>query len=214
MKKQLIIAALALGLSSGAFAQGYVNVSATGSPVKQDFLTGTSASASGNVRIAVLWGSGNSLIGNTASSTASFTTNAPTVWTSLLNDPNYRLANNSGSLITALTTTGLGAGNFSAGDVPIDNSTAGASLTLIVIGWNSAYATPQLAAAANAAVGWSAPVTYASGASSIATVLNMTQSGLAAFGVDTLAPVVVPEPTTLALAGLSGASLLLFRRKK
>jgi hypothetical protein len=40
----------------------------------------------------------------------------------------------------------------------------------------------------------------------------MAGGAFASFG--TFSPVVVPEPTTLALAGLSGASLLLFRRKK
>ena len=214
MKKTIIAVALAVAASGSAFAQGYFQIQGTGQPIKQTFVSGTSASASGNVDFAILWGltTATPLIGTQGSPTASSSTVAATSWTSLLSDPSFQLAFNATTtaLITGLTTTGLGAGNFSAGDVPITGTSPGSSYSLIVIGWNSAFSTPQAAQTAGAAVGWSAPITYAAG-TSIATMPTLTTSGLTAFGVD---PLATPEPGTMALAALGGASLLMFRRKK
>jgi hypothetical protein len=136
-------------------------------------------------------------------------------WADITGDQNYQLAQNvlGASSVTMGVLTGSHGGNFSytynaAANVEM-NTTAGIiggnSYEMYAIAWNSAYATPALAAANGAAVGWSSSFLYATGVSSLATV---TATAIPAFGV-----FAVPEPSTMALAGLGGLSLLFFRRR-
>jgi hypothetical protein len=137
-----------------------------------------------------------------------------TAWADILGDSNFILATNltTASVISA-TSSSLGTISYLSGGTIVVTNTAsgGGTASIIAIGWNSAYATPQLAQANNSPVGWSAVFTYAYKAGPVpgpaGTPGNM--NGLFQFGV---AP--VPEPATMALAGLGGLSLLLFRRRK
>jgi hypothetical protein len=74
--------------------------------------------------------------------------------------------------------------------------------------WSSAFS----AAAADGSlhVGASAPWTVTTGADP--TVFPPLNTGMAGFSLASIAT--VPEPSTMALAGLAGASLLIFRRRK
>jgi hypothetical protein len=58
------------------------------------------------------------------------------------------------------------------------------------------------------ALGWSNSFNYTTGATVTATVEEFNQSGMNPFGV-----ALIPEPATLALAGLGGLSLFFLRRK-
>lgn len=133
-------------------------------------------------------------------------------WTGILTDPNYSLAsstNNGGTpLIIPAGGAGPAAGQYAGGLVYLNGTSVGQGLSLYVLGWSNAYATPTLAAAAGSPVGFSAPIYYVLGSAgqpggSLAT------AGISPFGVSP-----VPEPSTFALAGLGAAALMIFRRKK
>ena len=161
--------------------------------------------------------------GTTTLSSAQITT----AWSDILNDSSFMLATNDlaqGSPAVGVT-SGVGAyaytppGGSAGGAFAVDGSaSAGASYKVFIIGWSSAYATPQAAALAGGAVGWSQTFTYTAVAGPNPGPAGNPGTFLAAagsaqplqFGV--IAP--VPEPSTMALAALGGASLLLFRRRK
>jgi len=212
MKKLVLISTLVAVLAgTSAFGQGYMNFSQGKSAVWDGFTAAPNASRTSNVDVAFLWASGNSVVPTVASIMASTPTNGTAsltsaAWTDILNDPNFHLGvnNNTAALISAVVQNANG--GFNGVATPVQGSSLGAC-TLFIIGWNSAYATPALAAAANSAVGWSVTQNYV-------LVDNLTLPGtmtLTPFGVT---PIAVPEPTTMALAGLGGLSLLLFRRRK
>jgi hypothetical protein len=218
MKKTLITIALALtGFAS--FGQGYFLFTGNPRTAFDTFTTpGTSKGAS-TMDVGFLWGStaatplisGILASGTSTNSVASGNGSqfAATAWSDLLSDPNFTVAVNSGTSATVIVPTAA-TGNWSynsAGSFGV-TGTAAASYTVIVFAWNGAYATPTLAKNAGAAVGWSAPFTYAA-VSSIGSAPTMALSGLTAFGV--VNP--VPEPATMALFGLGGLSLLMFRRR-
>jgi hypothetical protein len=130
-------------------------------------------------------------------------------WNAILGDSNFQLGYNYNTGNLMMVTNG-GNGNFaySASTFPLSGSPIG-NITEYVVAWLAADgSTPSAAALAGAPVGWSAPFNYLT-TSSIGTPLTLANSGFVGFGV---AP--VPEPSTLALAGLGGLSLLLFRRRR
>jgi PEP-CTERM motif len=115
---------------------------------------------------------------------------------------------------------GFGPGVFANGNATIGNIGEGADADYVVIGWTGPYATYDAAYAADLAN----PNSSFLGMSGIATTqtgdpmpfggppdvpvnLKVTFQGM------TLAPAVIPEPTTVLLAGLGAALLLLFRRR-
>jgi len=132
-------------------------------------------------------------------------------WTAILTDPNYHLATNGTSLVMTPTST-VGNYSYNSGtSFTLAGAPASGNISIYVIAFPDLYANPFLAAASNAAVGWSNPFSYTLGTPTSAAIAfsSSTPLNLLAFGVDT-----VPEPTTLALLGLASASLLIFRRRK
>ena len=221
MKKLLLTIGLAaIGVS--AFAQGNFIFSSTARSVWDNWSTVATglprADASNNV--AFLIGTTGTPLVDTAMGMTSVPTNQTTAingvaaWTSILNDPNFKLATNGADgLLVVGTTTSLGGFSYGSGAFTVAGTAAGGgAITLYVIGWSYLYANPFLAQAANSPVGWSAPINYAYGAGPLPGPPGTPGSigdTLGRFGV---AP--VPEPTTFALAGLGAAALLIFRRRK
>jgi hypothetical protein len=107
------------------------------------------------------------------------------------------------------------AGRFSAGVATVSPLAAGGKIEYVLVGWTGASASLDAAIAAQAAVGSTAliagvatgnPTTVPPGTPSS---LTDTFTGL------TLAPqAAIPEPSTLALAGLGAAAMLILRRRK
>lgn len=116
------------------------------------------------------------------------------------------------------------AGRLSIGsDVMANNAPVGNSQNWILVAWSTSLGTswaqvePLLAAgsfgAATGFIGWSAIGVGPAGAASPGLPLIIQGTGSIIPGAFTLLQV-VPEPSTIALAGLGGLSLLLFRRRK
>jgi len=215
MKKLLIITALTTSLAGlTAFGQGYVQFTTAKSQVWDQLDDGGTATLTTNINTAFLWAANGSVPVAASIYGSSPVTGFPiytmsSAWTAILTDPNFTLAvNNNNSLMAIQRTTATGAINYNAGAAfPVAGMSAGITYNLFIIGWDGAYATPVLASAANAGVGWSAPFNYTARAF---TEVPDSMLGLTpAFGVWG-----VPEPSTLALAGLGALSLWLVRRRK
>jgi hypothetical protein len=226
MKKLVLITTLIATVSGlTAFGQGYVTFAdGTRYSVANLFSTpGTKDSlySSMDVALYIATASGGSVpapaVDAIAASTPTTGTFSPTglAWADITGDPNFQLAVNTGngnaSAIQGVITGSHGGGfsYFAGVSQPLNTVagvTGGASYEMYVVGWNSAYASPAAAALNGSAVGWSAPFLYATGAASGSPVIA---TAMLPFGI-----FAVPEPTTLALAGLGAVSLLLFRRRK
>ena len=218
MKKAILaIALVATGLSS--FGQGYF-LFTTGTRQVWDTIAGTPVTykPDAGLNVAFLWapsGTTAAITGLAASSTTNGTTSVSyaTAWSDILGaNGGYTLAVNAGTSATVVqTTSSVGGVSYNgAGTFLVTGTTAGSSYSFYAIAWSNAYSTPQAAQTAGAAVGWSSVFTYATGALPNSTPLNFSGSGMNAFG---LAGAPVPEPGTIALAGMGIASLLAFRRR-
>jgi hypothetical protein len=234
MKKILLIATMAASLSGlSAFGQGNFIFGSPASYVWNDVaLVGGVITRGGNFNASFLWQSGGSSTPSIASIATSVPTNnlalnsgsgqvsvTPQAWTSITNDPNFTLARNAaaGNAVVVGTVSATGVIAFNAGSLfPVTGTSAsGGTVNVFMIAWDNAYATPALAAAAGAALGWS-PVfayTYADSGSAPSLTIGQAAGNLNAqlykFGV---AP--IPEPATFALAGLGMAAMLIARRRK
>jgi hypothetical protein len=223
MKKLVLIAALITTVSSmTVFGQGWVNLTGGRYTVGNMFTTPgvlTFGNTDVALYIATTAGSGAPLpevealsSGTPTNAVLSWSVNQ--AWTDILTDPNYQLATDVTLGTSAITsvTSGSHGGSFQYAHGATDNIefntvagiTGGANYEMYLVAWNSAYPDPTTAGLAGSLVGWSQAFSYATGASALATVVGTSE---AAFGV-------VPEPSTIALAGLGGLTLLLFRRRK
>ena len=216
MKKTIVITSLITSfVSLSAFGQGYFQFTTGKSQVWDAFSTFPPATTS-NVDVAFLWGQSGDvpLVDNIIPSTPTSDTAyiyTPAAWADIINDPNFQFAvdatsANAGNIaVTRSTAKGALAYNGGA-DFGVNGTTIGTTYTVFMVGWDADYATPLLAAEADAAVGWSAPFNYRAVAS---TAIPNSMAGVTPpFGVGD-----IPEPTSIALAGLGGLSLLLFRRR-
>jgi hypothetical protein len=223
MKKIIVISILTGWLAAtSAFSQGYFIFSAGKSQVWDGFTTAGVSTLAATVNTTFLWAPA-----NTVPTVASYLTSTPTngnsttlelysvasVWAAIL-DGQFTLAvNNATSTFVSQVTSANGSFNYDSGfSFPVTGTTPGITYTIYEISWDAQYATPALAAAANgglgSAVGWSSPAQYTP-VIQIGTPPTMTAL-FPKFG--TFDP--VPEPATLALAGLGGLALLVFRRRK
>ena len=105
----------------------------------------------------------------------------------------------------------------------VDNWAAGQAGKFIIVGWSANLGTTWSQVDADLAEGWilSDNTAYFFGVSGINTATPTASPSPAAalwtinggtFALDEVGP--IPEPSTLALTALGGASLLVFRRKK
>jgi len=214
MKKLIAIVAVAVtGFAS--FGQGFFSFTGSTRGIWDAFANPASPKLAATMNVGFLFGTGSALISGIAASTptnsvSGLPSSTAQAWTAITTDPNYTVAFNSGTGTEAVAAN-VGNGSWSyngAGTFGVTGSAAGSVYNVIVFGWSSAYATAALAAAAGSPVGWSSPFSYTP-VSSIGTASTMPAAGLLPFAVTTP----VPEPATIALAGLGGLSLLALRRR-
>jgi len=224
MKKLIVISTTCAMLASvSAFGQGYLGFASAKSQVWLGGVIGGGAASA--LSVSFLWGNANVASGpSTLSGIASAPTSTAgsvqvawggsnpnaTAWTAILTDPNFTLAQNVNGGNAVVAQPVLANGSFNYGNVPINGTTAGNTVYCYEIAWNGGYATPALAAAGGASLGWGNVWSYSLTASTQAA----GSIGAAAnqFGVGQYVP--IPEPATMALGGLGALSLLLFRRRK
>jgi len=201
-----------------AFGQGYLNFASAKSQVWVGGVIGGGAASTASVSF--LWGSQNlesaiqALTGLNGSPNTTAPTNYPgwggsnpnaAAWSAILTDPNFVLAVNSTSSSTVMQPV-IANGSFTYGNVPLVGSTADTTIYLYEIAWVGGGAPGSNP---NAGLGWGNVFSYALTASTEAahTITGANQIGVGSYQL-------VPEPTTLALAGLGSLGLLLFRRRK
>jgi hypothetical protein len=142
--------------------------------------------------------------------------NGPTTyggsWLGILTDPNFHLALDTAGGNPPIVSTCGGAppfaGIYLGGIHYIFGSSAAQTIQLYVFGWDKSYGVdPVAAAVAFAPVGYSSPIQYTLGSTALPGG-SLGNAGISGFAV------VVPEPSSCALAGLGAAALLIFRRRR
>jgi hypothetical protein len=116
-----------------------------------------------------------------------------------------------GSLVSVATATFIAPGYFNGGTATINSVLPGAVATLQVRVWSTASGSFAAAQAANVQNTWgqSGVFTLATGGGGTPASPPAAMAGLQSFSLNG-----VPEPSSLALAGLGAAAMLVFRRRK
>jgi hypothetical protein len=239
MKKQIAILATVLAASGfTAFGQGYMTIgSSAGKLIWDDFTTPGVGVVDDNMDFTVLFaatgtadllssvgGTANQYgLGGTAASNQVATNGVASVGAvnpfaeiSSMLSGGWQVVTNESALgsmaVGTLVGSGKTAGTFSynGGDNFEFNggsSTVEVTYDFIVLAWDSTSSTYVGAAD----LGWSNPFKYVTGSTSGdgAGLIDLNGGTMNQFGV-----AAVPEPTTLALAGLGGLSMLFLRRRK
>lgn len=152
-----------------------------------------------------------------SSSPATLTYLASTAWADITGDSNFQAVQGSGGAGTVAFfgsgATGGGAYNSSKAYFA-NNLTGGTTYAFYEVAWytgaSGQYSTLALAAQNNTYVGWSQVFSYSALTGGVPA--NFTAANVGSFDVGGTG--IIPEPSTMALAGLGGLSLLLFRRRK
>jgi hypothetical protein len=216
MKKQLaLLTILFTVIGTNAFAQGYVEFTTS----KDYVYDGGGIVAPGNVTSTFLW----ALVGTSDPLGSGIPTDGTTYvasgWSTVSSmlSSGWTVAQNANSGNAEVDVADTASGNsegaidYNGGSTfQLANTTAGDTYELVVVGWdNLGGATTLEEAMGDTHMGWSNPFDYATGATAGSTLEQFNQSGMEPFGL-----IPLPEPATLALAGLGGLSMLLIRRRK
>ena len=199
MKKLLALAAL-VGMTAMSYGQGQISWNNTSGTLIS--VGGTSMPANSPVSSATTYWFGLFY--------APVGTAAPASGLQGIDDPNWQLV----SAYAQNSTAASGAGRFlNPGNATIPGFAAGTSVNFIIRGWQSTSGGSDWAAAKSglAYIGNSALGTALLGGGAIPLPIAF---GVGAGQVGGFNLVPVPEPSSMALAGLGAASLLLFRRRK
>jgi hypothetical protein len=218
MKKLVLISSLVAMLAGmSAFGQGYFTFSASTRYVWDDTIAANRTDISNSVAF-FLATSGTPTVDNIMSAVPTNNTTSysyATAWSDILGD-SYTLATNFANGLVATTNVNAN-GSFTysylgTGSFGVTNTTGPTTYDIYMVAWNNegdTLLTPQAAALAGAAVGWSSVFTY--GATVAPPIGNPGAMVPTQFGVGYVTA--APEPGTMALAGLGGISMLLFRRR-
>jgi len=242
--KKLILTSVALAITSSAFCQGFVTILAgannatkmsTNSAVG-GISTGTTVANSDGVYYYALFASSSqtSINGSTAAvsgQSANYVFNnlgggTPSTGWELVGIATNTLAAGRIANFTQGTTSGNQGALNGDGSMSVANIAGGASAQMVVVGWDSIGIGTTLAAleawyTAGAQGGWigqsavTGPLTLGDG--SLNGVANPFGTGTGQVSGILLGETptgIIPEPSTMALAGIGGLSLLAFRRKK
>lgn len=222
--KKLILAAITTACAASVFAQGTVvfNNRVTGTILTHVY-SGGSSQIQGNGATdtpvgSTTWGAGYTLIGTVGGLSAS-TTMASLLGAPGFNAPESSLVPASGFGITTFR-TGAASGQVAGGTSTFANIPADAAqATLEMVAWDNSsglYPTWAQASAAwkNGLIMAGTSGTWNTSVGGSLPAPNLISPSDATQYVHSFNIYVVPEPTTVALAGLGAAALLIFRRRK
>jgi hypothetical protein len=240
MKKQIALLAAVLAVSGfTALGQGYVTLSTGTGQFWNEYTTpGVGIRDNTGLDVAFLWapsGTSDLLASQGTSQYQSSTGGAVANQVATNGVASISAAGSLSNIVTMITTGGwafatndttgsagfntlISGGDTSKGAYTYANGLAGGlvqilgasgaeNIELIAVAWNASAA--SLTAAGD--IGWSNPISYLTGASSTDPNGGVSLTAMNQFGTAVIA---VPEPTTLALAGLGGLSMLFLRRRK
>jgi len=196
--KKLVCTLAVVGLAASVFAQGQVTLNSGGSLVKDS--NGTGIAVNGGF-VQVLWAASDKPIvapwNNTYASLGAW----------LTANPGWAIADN-----TIKAINGPLAGRFTGIGVTIPSIN---QINMAIAAWTGTAASFDAAIAANGQVGVSAGFSIKPGNPNATPVPELPASTLGLYPGQSLSTVsAVPEPSSLALAGLGAAALLIFRRRK
>jgi len=197
MKKTLLTLSL-VAATAAAFGQGKIQFSNAGRPITLGTQVLAADSAYANQAVPTLGGSGFDLPSGHKFTVALYVGQTPGSETLLTSVPLSSVGSPDDGLFAALNMT-LGAG-----------FPAGTPAYFQVYAYDSAYANQGLANAAGAYWGTSGEFHMTPGSANV----NIATGGGSTWAAGPMTVALVPEPTTMALAGLSAAALLIFRRRK
>jgi len=217
MKKNLLIAAMATLVAASSYGQGFIQWQGYFHGVGNNYTTPGTITYNAGLDVELLFAAASTVPlvdGIATSSTASTVYTISQAWADINNGQFSGVAgtNSTTALIGDAATGGF---TYNASAAYNAGLTGGTTYTMYEIAWNTGgglYLTAAAAAAAGEFVGWSAPFQYTPTTSGNPAPVQMGSSGvIPSFDVGGTA---TPEPGTMALAALGGASLLMFRRKK
>jgi hypothetical protein len=199
MKKYLSMLAV-VAVAASAFAQGTVNFSNNGSTLVMDETTAAAVPNAGGF-VQLLWApSGTAAGGYTGGQTLASWLTANPGWS---------------AIDSSIKAIGPVAGRFLGGPVTVPTATPGAAIQAAVASWTGNFSSFDAAVnAGDQRSGISSSFAVTTGNPTVTppgTAAVITGAGQ--FSGLTVVPV-VPEPSTLAFAGLGAAALLIFRRRK
>ena len=222
MKPIQLVFAIAFLAGPAAYADGMFLFSVTVRDVWDDTKAPPKVTTTNTFDVSFLIGSGTPVVDSIAPAIPTnnmppgnvVTYYAANAWNDIFNDPNFHLATN-GSVTVVATASSVNGGWVYNGANSFSDpyTTGGNTYTVYAIGWlaNNGATTPQQAAALDEPVGWSTAFSYTTGNPSglPPTPPDAFNQKVSPFGVAGI----VPEPGTIALAGMGIASLLAFRRR-
>lgn len=213
--KKLLVASLALTCAASVFAQGTItfNNRVTGSVFTRVYNVKPGA---GNASVQQIGNGSADTPAGTTDWSAFTTLTGANYLVALLAAPGMGAAESSLVFQGAASSfrTGTAAGQWAAQTITLSNVGLGAPATLEVFAWDNtsgSYSSPSAAFAAwkvgTIAGGTSGTFSLSAVGGDLGTPPNLT--GLQSFNI-----FMIPEPSTMALAGLGAAALLIFRRRK
>jgi hypothetical protein len=226
MKKILAITGIALGVATASYAQGLVTISATTATVTTNSASNASGNATGNgAYLFELLDSANTSLASTANQIYGNSANFA-LWTDSTVSGANGFGLNAGKVTASSSAT---AANWPAAGVSYALSTAD---SYIIVGWSSSYGANWAAVSSAIQNGTLAAGGYygvtaigvsaaGGGPNSLGapnlwanSATGVPGQGLQTPGLVLNQVVATPEPATMALFALGGASVLLFRRRK
>ena len=219
MKKltSVCILVASLAVTSG-FSQGTFLFTTGKSQVWDGFTTAATTALSSKVAVSFLWAPAStatpmpisqSLQSGNSSTSTSYT--AAQAWAAILSGSDtWTVAQNANSANAEVRAVTAANGFISYGSsFAVTGTAETTAYTIMMVSYDSQYASLLAASTAGSAVGWSTAFAYTS-STALGAPVAFTGSA-AQFG--TFIPAAVPEPGTIALAGLGGLGLLALRRR-
>lgn len=211
--KKLVLASLALTCAASVFAQGTVNFGNRVSGTLVSYVYGVKA---GDPTFSQI-GNGNVDFPVGATDWTGFTRVSGSSYSiALMSAPGADAADAALQWVSTTTTfrTGTGAGVIAGVTVTLPNvAKDAAAATVLAFAWDNStpYATP-----ADAWAAWQNGIIAggSSGKFNVAAIGGDSNVPANLLGLKSFNLYMVPEPTTMALAGLGAAALLIFRRRK